>query len=102
MNPLQHFLAEIASGQRKKGECLTCSGTLLGRDSQPLSTGEVVFHTHTLYGTYTPLQPPEDEGLILKRAASVRLSTEPVVVVRNFVRCQTDSAPLHYNFDFDP
>jgi hypothetical protein len=98
MNELQHFLAEIASGQRKKGECLTCSGTLLGRDNQPLSKGEVVFYTHTQYGSYTPTQLLVSEDLLPTLAASVQLSSEPAITVRNFGRCEVKAAPIHYNF----
>jgi len=102
MNELRLFLAEIASGQRKKGECLTCSGTVLDRDNQPLSTGEVIFHTHTLYGTHTPTQLLVAEDLLPTLATSVRLSSGLVVVVRNVEKCLIEASSLHYNFYFDP
>ena len=100
MNELQHFLAEVASGHGEKGECLTCPGTLLDRDNQPLAKVEVIFYTLARYGSCTLIQLLKDEDYLLKHVASVRLSTEPAIVVRNFQKCATEAAPIHYDFDY--
>lgn len=102
MNELQCFLAEIASGQRKKGECLALGDVvLLDSDSRPLAKGEAIFHTLTLYGTHTPTQLLTDEDSIPGRATNLQLPSGQVVAIRNCQKCSTEARLLHYNFDWN-